>query len=130
MTIGLTFIIAAILLSSGNALNYSFAQTNTGGAGDNNSEEQNYQEFTECLEGEEGNRGYATEQQIRQCFMPIYTEGNNQDNGDDNGNNNNGNNNNGNNDNGNNNNNNGNNNGGNNNNNGGNNNNNGGNGGN
>jgi hypothetical protein len=90
MTIGLTFIIAAMLLSSGNALNYSFAQTNTGGVGGNNSEEQNYQEFTECLKGEEGNRGYATEEQIRGCFAPIYTGGTSgADNGGDNDNDNN-----------------------------------------
>ena len=100
MTIGLTFIIAAMLLSSGNALNSSFAQTTTGGAqtgtggtaGGNNSDRQNYEEFTECIEGEEGTRGYATEQQIRDCFAPIYTEGNNQDKGDNNSGNNNNNN--------------------------------------
>ncbi len=92
MTIGAVFVLAAMLLSSGNALNSSFAQTNTGGAaGGNNSDRQNYEEFMRCLEGEEGNRGYATEQQIRDCFAPIYTGGaSNSDNGDDNGNNNNG----------------------------------------
>ena len=76
MTIGAVFVLAAMLLSSGNSLNSSFAQTGTGGTGGgNNEEEQNYEDFTECLTGEEGTKGYATEQQIRECFSPIYNTG-------------------------------------------------------
>ena len=75
MTIGAVFVLAAMLLSSGNALNSSFAQTNNGGVGGNNSDRQNYEDFTECLTGEEGTKGYATEQQIRECFSPIYNTG-------------------------------------------------------
>lgn len=88
MTIGVVFVLAAMLLSSGNPLNSSFAQTGTGGTGGNNEEEQNYEDFTECLTGEEGTKGYATEQQIRECFAPIYNTGTGTtgaDNGDDNG---------------------------------------------
>ena len=93
MTIGVAFVLAAMLLSSGNALNSSFAQTTTGGvAGGNNSDRQNYEDFVECIEGEEGTRGYATEQQIRDCFAPIYTGGTSNTDGVNGNNNNNGNN--------------------------------------
>ena len=91
MVIGISFALAAMLLSSGNVLNPSFAQnnivdqTNTedqangGGSDNNNSDRQNYDDFQNCLDDEAGTTGFATEQQIRDCFAPIYIGGNNND---------------------------------------------------
>jgi hypothetical protein len=92
MVIGISFVLAAMLLSSGNTLNTSFAQPNTVGQTDtvgqpntvgqtsdggesNNSDRQNYDDFQNCLENEAGTSGFATEQQIRDCFAPIYIGG-------------------------------------------------------
>jgi hypothetical protein len=84
MVVGISFALAAMLLSSGNVLNASFAQnnivdqtntvdqTNGGGGDNNNSNRQNYDDFQNCLDGEAGTTGFATEQQIRDCFAPIY----------------------------------------------------------
>ena len=112
MLIGISFVLASMLLSSGNALNPSFAQTNTlsqgnndnegnnddnqantvgqgnNDGGNNNSDRQNYDDFQNCLENETGTTGFATEQQIRDCFAPIYIGGSdNNDNTDNNDNN-------------------------------------------
>ena len=46
-------------------------ETNTVGD-NNNSEQQNYDDFQNCLEDEAGTSGFATEDQIRDCFAPIY----------------------------------------------------------
>ncbi len=104
MLISISFVLAAVLLSSGNALSLTFAQsntltqsndggedqTNTGGedqtntGGDNNnSEQQNYDDFQNCLEDEAGTSGFATEEQIRDCFAPIYISGSDDDNSSD-----------------------------------------------
>jgi hypothetical protein len=96
MVIGISFVLAAMLLSSGNALTPSFAQPNTvdqadtvdqtdTGSENNNSDSQNYDDFQNCLEDEAGSTGFATEQQIRDCFAPIYIGGNDDSNGDSNG---------------------------------------------
>ncbi len=62
----------------------AFAQSNTlvqsnDDGGDNNSDRQNYNDFQNCLENEAGSEGFATEQQIRDCFAPIYVGDNNDD---------------------------------------------------
>ena len=80
MVIGISFVLGAMLLSSGNMLNPSFAQNNivdqTNNEGDNNnSDRQNYDDFQNCLEDDAGTTGFATEQQIRDCFAPIYIGG-------------------------------------------------------
>ena len=90
MLISISFVLTAILLSSGSALSLSFAQSNTlvqsndggedqtnTGGDNNNSEQQNYDDFQNCLEDEAGTSGFATEEQIRDCFAPIYIGGNN-----------------------------------------------------
>jgi len=103
MVIGIFFAIGAMLLSSGNVLNLSHAQSNTlsqsnsidqtndgdegqanTGGGDNNSDRQDYDDFQNCLEDEAGIEGFATEQQIRDCFAPIYIGGNDNSNDDNN----------------------------------------------
>ena len=88
MISGISFVLAAMLLASGNAINPSFAQTNTTNTVDqtNNGSEsaltdsQNWDDFQICLDDEAGSIGFATEQQIRDCFAPIYIDGNNDDN--------------------------------------------------
>ncbi|CAN5843933.1 hypothetical protein BH23THE1_BH23THE1_21340 [soil metagenome] len=79
MVIDISFVFAAMLLSSSNALNTSFAQTNND-VGDNNSNRQNFVDFENCVEEEAGTTGFATEQQIRDCFAPIYITANNDNN--------------------------------------------------
>jgi hypothetical protein len=36
---------------------------------------QDYQEFNTCLSDAEGEEGFATEDEIRECFQPIYIGG-------------------------------------------------------
>ena len=36
---------------------------------------QDYQEFETCLTDAEGEEGFATEDEIRECFQPIYIGG-------------------------------------------------------
>ena len=103
MVIGVFFALAAMLLSSGNIFSLSYAQSNTlsqsnsidqtndgddgqtnTGGDDNNSNRQDYDDFQNCLEDEAGTDGFATEQQIRDCFAPIYIGGNDDSNDDNN----------------------------------------------
>jgi hypothetical protein len=101
MLISISFVLAAILLSSGNSLSLSFAQSNTtsqsddgsedqtnNGTENNNSDSQNWDDFQICLEDEAGTTGYPTEEQIRDCFAPIYIDSNNDDSNNDDSNNN------------------------------------------
>lgn len=91
MISGISFVLAAMLLASGNTINPSFAQTNTtntvdqtnNGSENNNSDSQKWDDFQICLEDEAGTTGSPTEQQIRDCFAPIYIDGNNDDNSND-----------------------------------------------
>jgi hypothetical protein len=53
---------------------YSFAPLFAQTDGNSNSASQNYQEFQSCLSDTEVD-GYASEQQIRDCFAPIYNTG-------------------------------------------------------
>lgn len=36
------------------------------------SAENNYKKFQQCLSGAEGTKGFATDQQIKSCYNPIY----------------------------------------------------------
>ncbi len=89
MFFSISLVMAVMLLSSSNAISSSFAQTNatsnedqtTATSTDNsNTDRQNYDEFQNCLENEAGTSGFATEDQIRDCFAPIYIEGSSSDN--------------------------------------------------
>jgi hypothetical protein len=53
---------------------YSFAPLSAQTDGSSNSASQDYQEFQSCLSDTEVD-GYASEQQIRDCFAPIYNTG-------------------------------------------------------
>ncbi len=60
------------------AITYSLtplsAQSDGSGDSSTTSASQDYQEFQSCLSGAEVD-GYASEQQIRDCFAPIYNTG-------------------------------------------------------
>ena len=49
-------------------------ESDTGGdtGADNGAARQDYQEFNTCLSQAEGDEGFATEDEIRECFQPIY----------------------------------------------------------
>lgn len=53
---------------------YSFTPLSAQTDGNSNSASQDYQEFQSCLSDAEVD-GYASEQQIRDCFAPIYNTG-------------------------------------------------------
>ena|ERR671920_1784301 len=64
---------AAIFALSSVLVNPVLAQSYGGGEGgdDDGSARENYKEFQKCLSDDETN-GVVTEQQIRDCFSPIY----------------------------------------------------------
>jgi hypothetical protein len=63
---------AAIFALSSVLVNPVLAQSYGGGEGDDDgSARENYKEFQKCLSDDETN-GVVTEQQIRDCFSPIY----------------------------------------------------------
>ncbi|MDR4489957.1 MAG: hypothetical protein R2685_03525 [Candidatus Nitrosocosmicus sp.] len=47
----------------------AFAQSD---GDDDTSSSSNYEEFVNCLGQSEGDKGYASESEIRDCFRPIY----------------------------------------------------------
>jgi hypothetical protein len=80
-------ILAAVAtFSSSTFLVPVLAQTSTEQGGETTQEEpdtgadtgaarQDYQEFNTCLTEAEGDEGFATEDEIRECFQPIYIGG-------------------------------------------------------
>ena len=90
-----SILIAAILagvfiFSSSTLLTPVLAQSSTEQGGESSQEEsdtgadtgadtraarQDYQEFNTCLTEAEGGEGFATENEIRECFQPIYIGG-------------------------------------------------------
>ena len=68
--------------SSSTFLTPAFAQTGaeegeetTQETTDTGAASQDYQEFETCLTEAEGEEGFATEDEIRECFQPIYIGG-------------------------------------------------------
>ena len=49
--------------------------TGTDPGTDTGTASQDYQEFETCLTDAEGEEGFATEDEIRECFQPIYIGG-------------------------------------------------------
>jgi hypothetical protein len=89
--LAITCILATASVMAGTFTVGAFAQSNTlvqsnTDGGDNNPDRQNYDDFQNCLDEAAGTDGFATEQQIRDCFTPIYIG---TDSNDDSGNNNN-----------------------------------------
>jgi hypothetical protein len=72
ISISFVIAIASILAaSSPNLVNVSvYAQS--GGDEDDSSGSSDYEEFVNCLAQSEGDKGFASEDEIRDCFRPIY----------------------------------------------------------
>jgi hypothetical protein len=86
-----SILVAAILagvfiFSSSTLLTPVLAQSSTDQGGESSLEEsdtgadtgaarQDYQEFNTCLSEAEGGEGFETEDEIRECFQPIYIGG-------------------------------------------------------
>lgn len=72
--ISISFVIAMasiLAASSPNLVNVSvYAQS--GGDEDDSSGSSDYEEFVNCLAQSEGDKGFASEDEIRDCFRPIY----------------------------------------------------------
>ena len=70
------FAVASIIVSSSAIANPTFAQTATskGGTG-SSSASKDYKDFQKCLSNAEVTKGYATKQEIKACFNPIYNPG-------------------------------------------------------
>ena len=51
------------------------ANTGADTGADTGAARQDYQEFNTCLTEAEGGEGFATEDEIRECFQPIYIGG-------------------------------------------------------
>jgi hypothetical protein len=61
--------IASLFAASGITSSSIFAQSN---GEDDETGTNNYEEFVNCLAQSEGDKGYASESEIRDCFRPIY----------------------------------------------------------
>jgi hypothetical protein len=83
----LAILVAVMTISSSTLLTPVLAQSSTEQGGESSQDEsdtgtdtgadtstakQDYQEFNTCLTEAEGEEGFATEDEIRECFQPIY----------------------------------------------------------
>jgi outer membrane lipoprotein-sorting protein len=69
VTVTMVIAIASLFAASGITSSAIFAQSN---GEDDETGTNNYEEFVNCLAQSEGNKGYASESEIRDCFRPIY----------------------------------------------------------
>jgi hypothetical protein len=69
ITVTMVIAIASLFAASGITSSSIFAQSN---GEDDETGTNNYEEFVNCLGQSEGDKGYASESEIRDCFRPIY----------------------------------------------------------
>jgi hypothetical protein len=69
ITVTMVIAIASLFAASGITSSPIFAQSN---GEDDETGTNNYEEFVNCLGQSEGDKGYASESEIRDCFRPIY----------------------------------------------------------
>jgi hypothetical protein len=69
ITVTMVIAIASLFAASGITSSAIFAQSN---GEDDETGTNNYEEFVNCLAQSEGDKGYASESEIRDCFRPIY----------------------------------------------------------
>ena len=69
MTFTIVIAIASLFAASGITSSYVFAQSN---GEDDQTGKSNYEEFVNCLSQSEGDKGFASESEIRDWFRPIY----------------------------------------------------------
>jgi hypothetical protein len=72
--------IAALVYTSPTLITPALAQTtttseDTTGGANTDTAQQDYQDFQQCLTEAEGGDDFATEDEIRECFQPIYIGG-------------------------------------------------------
>lgn len=67
--IAIAFMLAA---SSPSLMNVSVYAQSGNDEGDDTSGSGEYEEFVNCLGQSEGDKGFASEDEIRDCFRPIY----------------------------------------------------------
>jgi hypothetical protein len=64
---------SAILISSSALANLATAQTSkTKDDSASSSSSKDYKDFQKCLSSAEDTKGYATKQEIKDCYSPIY----------------------------------------------------------
>jgi len=68
ITVTIVIAIVSLFAASGITSNSVFAQSD----GDDETGKNNYEEFVNCLAQSEGEKGFASESEIRDCFRPIY----------------------------------------------------------
>jgi len=65
--------VSAVLISSSAFVNIATAQTSkTKQDSTSSSDSKNYKDFQKCLSSAEDTKGYATKQEIKDCYNPIY----------------------------------------------------------
>jgi hypothetical protein len=69
ITVTMVIAIASLFAASGITSSPISAQSN---GEDDETGTNNYEEFVNCLGQSEGDKGYASESEIRDCFRPIY----------------------------------------------------------
>jgi len=69
MTFTIVIAITSLFAVSGITNSFVFAQSN---GEDDQTGKSNYEEFANCLAQSEGDKGFASESEIRDCFRPIY----------------------------------------------------------
>ena len=69
ITVTMVIAIASLFAASGITSSSVFAQSN---GEDDKTGKNNYEEFVNCLAQSEGEKGFASESEIRDCFRPIY----------------------------------------------------------
>ena len=86
LSIAVMILITAMFISSGTFVNPLFAKTSnttdkkgptttttsSPSSTSSSSTENDYKEFQKCLSGAEGTKGFATNQEIKDCYNPIY----------------------------------------------------------
>jgi hypothetical protein len=67
MSILLMVVVSTVFISSSALVKVATAQTNK------TDPSTDYKDFQKCLTGAEGAKGYATKQEIKDCYSPIYS---------------------------------------------------------
>jgi outer membrane lipoprotein-sorting protein len=60
-------VVSTVFMSSGAFANIATAQTSK------TDPSKDYKDFQQCLTSAEGAKGYATKQEIKDCYSPIYS---------------------------------------------------------
>jgi hypothetical protein len=64
--------ISVVFVSSSAFANIAGAQSKTKQDNTSSSDSKNYKDFQKCLSSAEDTKGFATKQEIKDCYNPIY----------------------------------------------------------